>query len=84
MAMSINGEAEERNSGRPLSPPRAGRGVFRSVYSGGSSGNSTTFFARTSARYFAAITGSTCYTGGCSLPFHENACGGISESDLVL
>ena len=29
-------------------------------------------------------SGSSCYTGGCTLPFHENGCGGMSEADLVL
>jgi hypothetical protein len=32
----------------------------------------------------AGYSGSTCYSGGCSLPFHDNGCGGMSESDLVL
>ncbi len=32
----------------------------------------------------AGYSGSTCYSGGCNLPFHENGCGGMSESQLVL
>ena len=32
----------------------------------------------------AGYSGSSCYSGGCSLPFHENGCGGMSESGLVL
>ena len=32
----------------------------------------------------AGYSGSSCYSGGCTLPFHENGCGGMSESDLVL
>lgn len=32
----------------------------------------------------AGYSGSTCYSGGCTLPFHQNGCGGMSESDLVL
>lgn len=32
----------------------------------------------------AGYGGSSCYSGGCSLPFHEDGCGGMSESHLVL
>lgn len=32
----------------------------------------------------AGFSGSSCYSGGCSLPFHQNGCGGMSESNVVL
>lgn len=32
----------------------------------------------------AGYSGSSCYSGGCTLPFRKNGCGGMSESDLVL
>lgn len=32
----------------------------------------------------AGYSGTSCYSGGCSLPFHQNGCGGMSEANLVL